>query len=567
LSRSATIWSLLAAVAAILTIWSLAAWLLPVVQDEAYYFAWAPHLDWGYFDHPPLVALISWPATIAGGSALIARLGTLFTGLVCLLAAVRLFRTVGLGTFNALTVAIILAFGNLMGLAYGVITTPDTGLILAWVLALNEAALALKGHERRWLTAGLATGIGLWAKYIMLLIGPVFLWALIAQERTQAEKRRGLRGPWPYLGGVVALLVIAPHLYWNAEHDWITLRFQLRHGLASEHLSVDASQTLPRPLPAEPGSREWDLGKFWSGLRDEEQKKERAPGPYDETLKSINRYFGYYGSQIGAWGALLVAMGIGLRQHRQRSSSDQEGSKQDGSKQDGSSKDGIALAAATRPLLIAATAVPLLVFGLLSLFTKVEANWSAMYLFAAAALLTPLVLNKYKAVFIGFLINVCLVLSLIVHANTGMLPIRADRDRLLAETHGYAQLAEKLGALGEPIFADSYQITAMSHFYNSRSHVAQWPGITRDSEFVRRAAMNRWTLDDIRSAGGFWLITSAMPMIIPGFLANKMTQLRDCNESGLQVISSSDPRESAFRCAKPVHEWYLIRYDAWVGSE
>jgi hypothetical protein len=552
LSRSATIWSLLSAIAAILAIWSLAAWLLPIVQDEAYYFAWAPHLDWGYFDHPPLVALISWPATIAGGSALIARLGTLFTGLVCLLAAVRLFRTVGLSTFNALTVATILAFGNLMGLAYGVIATPDTGLILAWVLALNEAALALKGHERRWLTAGMATGIGLWAKYIMLLIGPVFLWALIARERTQPEKGRGLRGPWPYLGGVVALLVTAPHLYWNAKNDWITLRFQMRHGLASEHLSVDTSQTLPRALPAEPGSREWDLGKIWSGFRDEEQKKERAPGPYDETLKSINRYFGYYGSQIGAWGALLVAMGIGLRQHRHRSISDQEASNQ----------GGVALTAETKPLLIAATAVPLLVFGLLSLGTKVEANWSAMYLFAAAALLTPLLLNKYKAVFIGFLINVCIVLSLIVHANTGILPIRADRDRLLAETHGYAQLAEKLGALGEPIFADSYQITAMSHFYNSRARVAQWPGITRDSEFVRRAAMNRWTLEDLRSAGGFWLITSAMPMAIPGFSANKMTQLRDCKESGLQVISSTEPRSSAKRCAKPVHEWYLIRYDA-----
>ena len=557
MSRSATIWSLLSALAAILGFWCLAAWLLPIVQDEAYYFAWASYLDWGYFDHPPLVALISWPATIAEGSALIARLGTLSIGLLCLLAALRLFRTVGLSTFNALSVATILAFGNLMGLAYGVITTPDTGLILAWVLALNEAALALKGNERRWLTAGLATGIGLWAKYIMLLIGTVFLWALIARERTQSVNGRGLRGPWPYLGGVVALLVIAPHLYWNAKNDWITLRFQMRHGLASQYLSVDASQTLPRPSPAQPGSREWDLGKIWSGLREDEQKTGRAPGPYDDTIKSINRYFGYYGSQIGAWGALLVAMGIGLRKHRQRSISDQESFKQEIFKQEGT-----ALIAETKPLLIAATAVPLLVFGLLSLVTKVEANWSAMYLFAAAALLTPLLLDKYKAVFIGFLINVGLVLCLIVHANTGVLPIRADRDRLLAETHGYAQLAEKLSTLTEPVFADSYQITAMNHFYNSHSHVAQWPGITRDSEFVRRAAMNRWTLEDLRSAGGFWLITTAMPMAIPGFLANKMTQLRDCKESGLQVISSTEPLESAKRCAKPVHEWYLIRYDA-----
>ena len=439
-----------------------------------------------------------------------------------------------------------------MGLAYGVITTPDTGLILAWVLALNEAAVALKGNERRWLTAGLATGIGLYAKYMMLLIGPVVLWALIAQDRKQKEKGHGLRGPWPYLGGIVALLVITPHLYWNAKNDWITVRFQLRHGLASQYLSVDASQTLPRPLPAQPGSREWHLGKIWSGLRDEEQKKERAPGPYDDTLKSINRYFGYYGSQIGAWGALLIAIGIGLSRKRLPSYSDQKL---------------LALEAATKPLLIAATAVPLLVFGLLSLVTKVEANWSAMYLFAAAALLTPHLLNKQKAIFMGFLINVGVVLCLILHANTGILPLRADRDRLLAETHGYAQLAAKLSTLADPIFADSYQITSMNYFYNPHSHIAQWPGITRDSEFVRRPAMNKWTPEDLRSAGGFWLITTSMPSIIPGFLANKMTQLRDCKESGLQVISSTEPRESAKRCAKPVHEWYLVRYDVSVDSE
>jgi len=45
------------------------------------------------------------------------------------------------------------------GLAFGCITTPDTGLMLAWVLALGEAALALGGDERRWLTAGAATDL------------------------------------------------------------------------------------------------------------------------------------------------------------------------------------------------------------------------------------------------------------------------------------------------------------------------------------------------------------------------------------------------------------------------
>ena len=31
-----------------------------LANDEAYYWYFAQHLDWGYFDHPPMVALLVW---------------------------------------------------------------------------------------------------------------------------------------------------------------------------------------------------------------------------------------------------------------------------------------------------------------------------------------------------------------------------------------------------------------------------------------------------------------------------------------------------------------------------
>src|SRR6478735_4081876 len=46
----------------------LASWLLlnllqaiytEVNSDEAYYFLYGKHLDWGYYDHPPMVALMA----------------------------------------------------------------------------------------------------------------------------------------------------------------------------------------------------------------------------------------------------------------------------------------------------------------------------------------------------------------------------------------------------------------------------------------------------------------------------------------------------------------------------
>src|SRR5882757_3530030 len=40
--------------------------------DELYYLACSRHLDWGYVDHPPLIALITWLAQTLFGASLAA---------------------------------------------------------------------------------------------------------------------------------------------------------------------------------------------------------------------------------------------------------------------------------------------------------------------------------------------------------------------------------------------------------------------------------------------------------------------------------------------------------------
>ena len=39
-----------------------------------------------------------------------------------------------------------------------------------------------------------------------------------------------LKDPRTYLAAAVALLCIAPLLWWNYRHDWISFLFQLHHG-------------------------------------------------------------------------------------------------------------------------------------------------------------------------------------------------------------------------------------------------------------------------------------------------------------------------------------------------
>ena len=547
--------------AAVALCWVSAAWLMPLVQDEAYYFAWAQHLAFGYFDHPPVVALIGWASTFAHASPFIARIGTLITAAMTFAATARLFRILGLRTPTAQATALLLAYGNVMGLILGVITTPDTGLMLAWTIALSEAALALQGAQRRWLSAGLATGLGFLAKYMMVLIGPVFLWALIAEAK-RAPKQAALRSPWPYLGALVALVVVLPHLAWNADNDWITMRFQLRHGFSSNHMNLPRSDALPWPNQATVGSREWELAEAFKGPP-EVVKKPRVATVFDPYLNALSRCLAFFGSQLAFWGALA---GVLLQTWWERWRLRQRGVTGNVAGPAWTLELTPALAPASRPLVVASVAVPLGFFGALSLASGVEANWSAMYLFGAAALLSPLLQPKRRALWLAFAINVALLALIVCHAHTGFLPLRPGRDRILTESHGYEELGHYVAQLKGPLFADSYQLAAMVSFYSDGRQVAQWPRMTRDSELVRRPNVS-FTTADLQAGTAFWLLTSSPPPHFVGFRAVTMTQLRDCKDRGLQVISTTAAREISSRCPQPIHAWFLVRYETETNHE
>src|SRR3954468_23640527 len=60
----------------------VAAALTPITFDEAYYWMWSKHLAGGYYDHPPLVALVIRLRTlIAGDTELGVRLVSILLAL------------------------------------------------------------------------------------------------------------------------------------------------------------------------------------------------------------------------------------------------------------------------------------------------------------------------------------------------------------------------------------------------------------------------------------------------------------------------------------------------------
>ena len=188
---------------------------LPLAPDEDYYFLWSRHLQFGYFDHPPMVALwIKAGTAICGNTALgIRLLGPVSAALGSVLlwdAAEQLAPGRGVIAAALLNATLLVGAGS-------IIITPDTPLLFFWTAGLAACARLIRsGNPRWWLAVGLAAGCMLLSKYTApLFIAAVFLWLV-----TRAEGRRQLAAPWPWAAMVLALLIFAPNIAWNAGNHW-----------------------------------------------------------------------------------------------------------------------------------------------------------------------------------------------------------------------------------------------------------------------------------------------------------------------------------------------------------
>jgi 4-amino-4-deoxy-L-arabinose transferase-like glycosyltransferase len=511
-----------------LTAWRLlVAGTVPVTQDEAYYFDWAQSLAWGYFDHPPGVALLGILTRLEPGSVFVARLGAVLAGTLTLLILWRFYRACGLRRGRDLLLALTIAAGTLPGLISGVITTPDTVLILCWSLALHASLAALQGRRRHWLTAGIATGLGLLGKYTMVVIGPVFLWAILIADP------RALRGRWPYLGGLLALLIFLPNILWNADNDWLTMRFQFGHGFSTD---TGMPALTDDPLPAVIGAHAYAASA-------------PAPMQLSDRLSSLGSYLA---SQLLFWGLLLVPLiaapfaAGGVRRLRSDLSA--------------------AFDRPARTLLAASILFPLAFFAAVALISDVEPNWSALYLIAAAPVAAVAMRPIVRWAVLAVALNLLLVSLYALHAATALLPLPHAAERIMRETHGYDALTAHVATLPGPYFADRYPFAAMLNFHRPGLEVAQWPGITRPSEYERGQIAPIPSLGELEQSG-FWLVSRKFtPPTIPGFVAVETQMLFDCAGEPLRIVQGDAGFEHSPCGDQWQHVWRIYRYVAAANT-
>jgi hypothetical protein len=190
-------------------------------RDELYYLACANHLDFGYVDHPPLIAWLGAFISLVLGKSLFAvrLLPAIAAGAIVLLTGLTV-RQMG-GCKFAQTLGCLAVIIAPLYLSMGTMFTTNVFDQLIWALAVYLLALFFKNESPRLLLLlGLILGIGMLIKHTMIIfaIGIIIALLMTSYRRLFAEK-------YLWLSIFMALLIFLPNLIWQINHDWPTLEF------------------------------------------------------------------------------------------------------------------------------------------------------------------------------------------------------------------------------------------------------------------------------------------------------------------------------------------------------
>jgi hypothetical protein len=193
-----------------------------IADGEAYYYMWSRFPALSYYDHPPLVAWMTWSTSLISHSAMAIRIGPVICaalfGLLLYRLGERLFSPRA-GFFALIIVSVLPAF-----IVTSFVLNPESPLAPLWVLCLLLVE-GMREHDEPWrpIVAGVVIGLAFLAKFTGVLLVPVVLLYLGASP----VSRRWLRRPSLYIGGLLALVFASPVIIWNYQYGWpsLTLHF------------------------------------------------------------------------------------------------------------------------------------------------------------------------------------------------------------------------------------------------------------------------------------------------------------------------------------------------------
>lgn len=179
-----------------------------LAHDEAYYWLYSRNLDWGYFDHPPFVGVVIRLFSFLPHSEFAVRIGFV------LLQFATLFLLLTLTTHPWITFALFFSF-PLASFA-GLLALPDMPLLFMTACYCLQLKNYLEEDSlKNSVLLGLIIALLFYAKYHGALVVFFTLLAL-----PSLFLRRSF-----YQVALVGLIGFFPHILWQYQYDFSTLRY------------------------------------------------------------------------------------------------------------------------------------------------------------------------------------------------------------------------------------------------------------------------------------------------------------------------------------------------------
>jgi hypothetical protein len=191
--------------------------------DEAQYWDWSRDLAWGYFSKPPLIAGLLWLSTKLFGSGvlgvkMVVMLLYPITA-ICMVGLARALWPTSSGVRTGMVAGALFLTMPMVGMM-GLVASTDAPLILCWTLAAWALWRAqVTNRLSNWVALGVVCGIGLMGKYTMAAFALTAVWTLWGVH----GPKRGVSRPGPWVAIAIAVLLLSPNLWWNAQNGFPTL--------------------------------------------------------------------------------------------------------------------------------------------------------------------------------------------------------------------------------------------------------------------------------------------------------------------------------------------------------
>jgi hypothetical protein len=199
---------------------------LELGNDEVYYQAYAQHLQWNYFDHPPMVALLIRLSTLNLflTHEFFIRLGPV----ICAGAGTLLIYQIGAFTRNkqtGLIAAILYSTSFYSSVIAGIFILPDSPQVVFWLIAMYAMIRILKTEKNDgtknlyFILLGVSIGLCTMSK-----VHGIFLWLGFGAYLV-FHRRDVLRSPVLWISVLITIIVISPIFFWNLDNHFVTYTY------------------------------------------------------------------------------------------------------------------------------------------------------------------------------------------------------------------------------------------------------------------------------------------------------------------------------------------------------